>query len=196
VPTLDASAYGPALQQLLERNNLTEADLRTQLERSLLQQKVQAAIGQEQAPDTEAQVHARQIQVATQDQANDLLTQLQNGADFAQLAQQNSTDTATKDKGGDMGWFPRGIQTKPIEDAAFALQPGQLSDVVQNTAGYHILQVLETDPNRPVDDSQLTTLRQKAYDNWLTGQRSSSDVKISLDQSEKNWILARLGVRP
>ncbi len=196
IPTLEDSAYGPALQQLLSQNNLSEADLRTQLQRGLLQQKLQDAIGQEQVPDTQPQVHARQILVATQDQASTLLTQLQGGADFAQLAQANSTDTATRAKGGDMGWFPKGVQSQQIDNAVFALQAGQLSDVVQDSAGYHILQVVETDPNRAVPPDQLTTLRQKTYQDWLQAQRGSSDVKLSLDQSQTDWILSRIGVRP
>jgi parvulin-like peptidyl-prolyl isomerase len=196
VPTLAADAYTTALQQFLDRNNFTEADVRTQLERSLLQDKVQAAIGQEQVPENQPQVHARQIVVATSDQANDLLNQLKNGADFGQLAQVNSTDAATKDKGGDMGWFARGVQTKAIEDAAFSLQAGQLSDVIFDGGSFHILQVIESDPSRPLPADQLTTKRQKAFNDWLTSRRSGQDVKLSLDQSEKDWILSRLGVRP
>lgn len=197
VPTLEESAYSSALQQLLSQNNLSEADLRTQLDRGLLQDKVQAAIGQDQVPATQPQVHTRQIVVADQDQANELLTQLQNGADFATLASANSTDTATKASGGDMGWYPRGAQTsKPIEDTAFSLQPGQLSSVIQDSSGYHILQLIESDPSRAVPPAQVTTLRQKAFSNWQSGQRSSQDVKLSLDQSEKDWILARLGLHP
>lgn len=196
IPTLDDSAYGPALQNMLSKENLSESDLRTQLERGLFQQKVQDAIGQDQVQDTQAQVHARQIQVATQDQANDLLTQLQGGADFAQLAQQNSTDAATRGKGGDLGWFSKGVQSQQIDDAVFALQAGQLSNVVSDSAGYHVLQVLETDPNRALPPDQLTSSRQKAYQNWLQSQRGSGNVKLSLDQSQKDWILARIGVRP
>jgi parvulin-like peptidyl-prolyl isomerase len=196
IPTLEDSTYAPALQKLLDQNNLTEPELRTILERGLLRDKVQAAVGQDQVPDTQPQVHARQILVPTSDQANDLLAQLQNGADFATLAQQNSTDAATKAKGGDMGWFGKGVQTKTLEDAVFALQPGQLSDVIMDTAGYHILQVLETDPNRAVPPDQLTTQRQKAFSDWLSAQRSSPEVKLSLDQAQTNWILSKLGVRP
>ena len=196
VPTLDTSAYGTALQSLLDDKSLTEADLRQQLERSMLRDRVQAAIGAGQFPDVQAQVHARQILVATSDQANDLLTQLQGGADFAQLVQQFSTDTATKSKGGDMGWFGHGSQTQALEDAAFALQPGQLSNVIQDPAGYHILQVLEADPQRQVPATELATQRSKAFTDWLSAQRSSSNVKISLDQGQKNWLLARIGVRP
>jgi len=196
VPTLEDSTYTQALQKLLNQNGLTEPELRTALERSLLQDKVQAAIGQEQVPDTQEQIHAQQIQVASADLANDLRTQLQNGADFALLAQQKSTDTATRDKGGDMGWFGHGTQTQAIENAAFALQPGQLSDLIQDTNGYRIIQVLERDPARPVPADQLATQRQKAFSDWLSAQRSSQSVKLSLDPSEKDWILARIGVRP
>jgi parvulin-like peptidyl-prolyl isomerase len=196
VPTLEDTAYGAALQQLLDKNSLTESDLRKQLSQSLLRDKLQTALGQEQAPDQQEQVHAEQIAVATQDQANDLLTQLQGGADFATLAQQNSTDVATKTKGGDMGWFPRGTQSKAVENAAFALQPGQLSEVVQDGSVYRIIEVLERDPARQVPPDQLTTQRSKAFNDWLNAQRSGSNVKLSLDPAEKDWILARIGVRP
>jgi parvulin-like peptidyl-prolyl isomerase len=196
VPTLEDAAYGPALQQLLDQNSLTEPELRTILERSLLQDRVQEAIGQEQVPASQPQVHARQIVAPTADQANDLLTQLQNGADFASLAQQNSSDTATKASGGDMGWFGKGVQTRPVEDAVFALQPGQLSSVIQDPTGFHVLQVLESDPNRALPAAQLTRQRQKAFNDWLSSQRSGQDVKLSLDQAQTNWILSRTGMRP
>ncbi|MBV9172169.1 MAG: peptidylprolyl isomerase [Chloroflexi bacterium] len=196
VPTLDTTAYGPALQQLLDNNNLTEADLRDTLQSGLLRDRVQAAIGQDQVPDTQEQIHARHIVVAAQDQANDVLQQLQNGADFAQLASQYSTDTSTKDKGGDLGWLPRGIQDKAFDDAAFALQAGQLSNVVADAGSYQIIQVLERDPSRAVAPDQLQTLRSKAFNDWLSSARSSPDVKLQLSQSERDWVLARIGIRP
>ncbi len=196
VPTLEADAYATALQQYLDKTGTTEADLRTQLERGLLHDKLQDAVGKEQVPDSQPQVHTRQILVATPDQANSLLAQLQAGADFAQLAQQNSTDAATRTNGGDMGWWSRGGQTKTLEDAAFALQPGQLSDVIQDTAGFHILQLLESDPSRAVAAAQLTGQRQKAFNDWLTSRRSGQDVKLSMDQAQKDWLLSRIGVRP
>jgi parvulin-like peptidyl-prolyl isomerase len=196
VPTLDASAYGPALAQLLDRNFLTEPELRTKLQDSMLQEKVEKAVAEDQVPANQEQVHARHILVATEDQAKDVLQQLQGGADFAQLAQTTSTDPGTKDKGGDLGWFPRGVMDKPFEDAAFALDPGQLSDVVHGANGYHVIQVLEKGPSRPVPQDQLDSLRAKAGSDWLNSRRSSSDVKLQLSQGTRDWALARLGVRP
>ncbi|PIR94573.1 hypothetical protein COT97_00750 [Candidatus Falkowbacteria bacterium CG10_big_fil_rev_8_21_14_0_10_39_11] len=71
--------------------------------------------------------------------AEDILTQLKSGADFATLAKQNSDDPGSAESGGNLGWFGRGIMVKEFEDAAFALEPGQLSDIIQTDYGYHIL---------------------------------------------------------
>ncbi len=196
VPTLEASAYAAALSDLLTKNNLVESDLRDNLQQSLLRDKLQTAIGDEQVPPTQEQVHARHILVSSDDQARDVVNQLQGGADFAQLAQQISTDPGSKDKGGDLGWFGRGVMDKPFEDAAFALQPGQVSDVVKGANGYHVIQVLERDAARPVPADQLPTQRSKAYQDWLASRRTGSDVKLQLTQPERDWVLARIGVRP
>jgi len=196
VPTLDTSAYAPALQQLLDKNNLAEPDFRDRLLQGMLRERLQTAIGQEQVPDTQDQVHARHILVATQEQADSVLAQLQAGADFAALASQVSTDPGSKDKGGDLGWFAHGVMDPPFETAAFALQPGQLSDVVHGANGFHIIQMLERDPARAVPADQLTSQRQKAFTDWLASRRSSQDVKLQLSQPARDWILTRIGMRP
>jgi parvulin-like peptidyl-prolyl isomerase len=134
--------------------------------------------------------------VATEDAAKDVLNQLQGGADFAQLASTLSTDPGSKDKGGDLGWFPKGVMDKPFEDAAFALQAGQLSDVVHGANGYHVIQVLERDPNRVLAAAMLQSLRQKAGSDWLDSKHSGPDVKLQLSNGARDWVLARIGVRP
>ncbi|MCA1646659.1 MAG: peptidylprolyl isomerase [Chloroflexi bacterium] len=196
VPTLDTAGYDPALQQLLTLNSLSEADFRDRLQQSMLRDKVQTAIGEEQVAGSDEEVHARHILVATQEQANDVLTQLQAGADFATLAAQVSTDPGSKDKAGDLGWFSRGVMDPPFETAAFALQPGQLSEVVQGANGFHVIQVLERDPARARPPDQLTVKRQKVFSDWLAARRSSQDVKLQLSQPDRDWILARIGIRP
>lgn len=73
--------------------------------------------------------------------AEDLLKQLKAGADFSKLAEKNSEDSSNAPKGGDLGWFVHGQMVPEFDKAAFALNPGQLSDVVTTEFGYHIIKV-------------------------------------------------------
>jgi peptidyl-prolyl cis-trans isomerase C len=79
----------------------------------------------------------------TKAKAEEVLAKLRAGGDFAALAKEFSADTGNKDKGGDLGWFGRGMMVKPFEEAAFALKPGELSGVVETQFGYHIIKLDE-----------------------------------------------------
>jgi peptidyl-prolyl cis-trans isomerase C len=80
----------------------------------------------------------------TKEQAEQLLLELRNGADFEKLAKEKSNDPGSAAKGGDLGFFAAGRMVKSFEDAAFALKkPGELSGVVESQFGFHILQLME-----------------------------------------------------
>ncbi len=204
-PTLEAGAYPEALKQFVDAVNqsqvgrggppVNEQVIRVSLYQQLLAQRLQDAMGAE-VPTSQEQVHARVIRLTDQQKASDLLQQLKNGADFAELAKQSSVDTTTKDKGGDLGWIVRGSESDAFDAAAFALQPGQLSDVVADSGSYEIIQVLERDPNRPLTPDQLDAAKQKAFSDWFSEKETSPEVRRDLSQSERDWVLRRIGVRP
>jgi parvulin-like peptidyl-prolyl isomerase len=127
---------------------------------------------------TAEQVHARHILVDSQATAQALLAQIQAGADFGQIARQSSLDNLTRANGGDLGWFARGaLPAKEVEDAAFGLQPGQVSSVVQSAFGYHLVQVLERDPARKLEGEMSVKVQQQAMENWLNGLRAQAKVQ-------------------
>ncbi|GMR12126.1 MAG: hypothetical protein BMS9Abin29_0314 [Gemmatimonadota bacterium] len=74
---------------------------------------------------------------------NELKRRVEDGQSFSDMAIEFSQDPGTKSQGGDLGWFERGQMVRPFEDAAFALRPGEISDIVQTPFGLHLIRVDE-----------------------------------------------------
>ncbi len=163
------------LDSLNSNVHVSEADFRKIIETGLLRSKLQKAISAT-VPTSAEQVHARHILVATYTETLPIEDQLSKGADFGQLAQQFSTDTASKATGGDLGWFPRGVMDKAFEDAAFSLAVNQISQPVTSTFGVHIIQVLGHEQNRPLDSATLQQAQTNAFNDWLTQARVAAKI--------------------
>jgi foldase protein PrsA len=123
------------------------------------------------------QVHAAHILLASQADANQVLAALKAGKDYAALAKQYSKDEATRDNGGDLGWFPKGIMPPEFEAVAFQLQPGQISGVVSTSLGFHIIKVIEHAASRQLSPELLQNQKQQAFLAWLDAQRNKSKIE-------------------
>ncbi|MBE0696360.1 MAG: peptidylprolyl isomerase [Anaerolineaceae bacterium] len=130
-----------------------------------------------QVPQDAEQIHARQILTQDETIANRALEQVKlPGVNFASQALRYDPVT-----GGDLGWFPRGylIQAE-VEDAAFKLQPGEISGVIKSQVGYHILQIIAREPARPLSPDARRVLQHKAIQEWVSKQREASKVEVLL----------------
>ena len=89
--------------------------------------------------DSASKARARQ-------RAESLLIEVRRGADFQAAAKRFSADSASAAQGGELGWFRRGVMVKEFEDVAFRLRPGEISNLVETSFGFHIIRVERTQP--------------------------------------------------
>ncbi|UCC86233.1 MAG: peptidylprolyl isomerase [Anaerolineales bacterium] len=171
-----------SFDQWLAENDMTMQEFRdtqrSQLLASKMIEHVTALV-----PTTAEQVHARHIRTSELDNAQALLDELRSGANFAALAQQASEDVSTAPNGGDLGWFPRGVPLMPpaVVEAAFAMNPGEVSDVLESEQGYYIIKVEAREMNRPLTPEMLLYVRQKAFENWLFEQWENAVIDQYID---------------
>jgi len=143
---------GDQYDYVLSMYGMTEASLRTTLEQNLLAFEIstkdivvtedQIAADYKANPDyylEPAQVRASHILVRTKEEAQAILDELKKGADFVELAKTKSIDTGTAANGGDLGFFASGAMTEAFETAAFKLNVGQLSPIVETEYGFHVI---------------------------------------------------------
>jgi foldase protein PrsA len=157
----------------LQQNGLTEESVRSLMADNLLSD---AMSKRHAGPTSVEQVHASHILVATQETGQEVLDKLAKGEAFADLAAQYSTDAGSKDQGGDLGWFPRGVMVPEFEQAAFSLEPGQVSQLVQTSFGYHIILVHEK-AVRELEPALYDQIQQKQFQAWLGEQQAKMNVE-------------------
>lgn len=168
-------------QSWLEANQYTEAEFREILATQMLTAEVVAQITAD-VPVAVEQVRARYLQVDNEPLAQQILAELVAGSDFATQAQLHSLDRITGENGGDLGFFARGSLLIPeLEDVAFDLEVGETSEIVPITNAngqtlYYIVQVIERDPARPLQDNQRSLLLQSRFESWLAERQNEADI--------------------
>jgi len=170
-----------AFDERLSREGMTLDEMRSQLKVQLLASRMAEKVVSE-VPTQTVHVNARHIVVDTEEEAQRLREQIEAGADFAALAQEYSKDAFTRERGGDLGYFPRGILTSSeVEDAAFSLQPGQVSEVIESNLGYHIVQVLDRVEEMEVSPENLRMLKDRAAREWLDDLWAEAEIERYVD---------------
>lgn len=132
------------------------------------------------------EVKASHILVKDKETANEVKKKLDNGGDFAKLAKEYSTGPS-KSKGGDLGYFGKGKMLPPFEKAAFSLEVGKISDVVQTKEGFHVIKVTDkkAKPFKDVKEQiKQTLLNQKAkpLQEVIANLKKEADINVNDDQ--------------
>jgi peptidyl-prolyl cis-trans isomerase C len=130
-------------------------------------------------------IMAYHILVDNEAEAKDILAKLKGGADFAALAKEKSK-CPSKEKGGELGLLGKGQTVPEFEQAAFALQPGQLSDVVKTQFGYHIIKVTEKQPEKIM---AYDTVKDQLKQMLVSDKQKERFEAILKDLKDKNKVV-------
>ncbi len=195
-----------AFQKLLDENNATQEDVVRDMRTNLLLKEYFDQVVNQNPDITDAEVqkfyeehqadygpqpevHARHILVRTdpgmddmakaaaRQKINDALARIEAGEDFAVVAKEVSEDPTTAASGGDLQWFGRGQMVAPFDSAAFALEPGEVSGVVETQFGYH---VLKTEDKRMAPAKTLQEV-EGGIRNFLAQQKAQNQFRAVID---------------
>jgi parvulin-like peptidyl-prolyl isomerase len=165
-----------AFDEWLQATGQTREDYKRMLRQAMISQRVWDIVTAD-VPEVTEQVHAREIVVDSEEAAQQILAWLEEGVDFVTLAREHSLDLATKDNGGDLGWFPRGLIAIELENAAFVLQPGEVSQAILLGERFHLVQVMEREVERPLSPEMRMLLMQNTFERWLEEQRTAATIE-------------------
>jgi peptidyl-prolyl cis-trans isomerase C len=199
----------------LNKMNLSEADIRSQIKKGLaiqqfitkhIAEKVTVSDKQIRAyydshPDSSKQpeqVRARHILIKVDPQADEsqraearrkieeIQQKLQKGEDFATLAKGFSQGPSSA-KGGDLDYFRRGQMVKPFEEAAFALKPGEVSDLVETRFGYHLIKVID---KKPATTMAYKDVKDRLED-YLKQEKIQKEVRLYVEKLKEKAKVER-----
>lgn len=128
-------------------------------------------------PRVQEQVWARHILVETEEEAVDLYDQIMDGEDFAELAAEFSIDISNASQGGDLGWFGRDTMVPEFSTAAFDTLIGEVSEPVETSFGFHLIQVVGHE-ERPLSSSSYLQLQLIEFNNWLIEKVIEADIQV------------------
>jgi peptidyl-prolyl cis-trans isomerase C len=117
------------------------------------------------------------VKDAARAKAADVLTQVKAGKDFAELAKQHSQDPGSAVKGGDLGFFQKGQMVGAFERAAFALKPGEVSDLVETPFGFHIIKLAEKQASRTVPIEEVKPQIEQHLQNQQRQQKTQAFIE-------------------
>ncbi|KOY82248.1 peptidylprolyl isomerase [Lysinibacillus macroides] len=142
---MTAAQFGDGFAQALAESGLTEEGFKDSLRVQLLQEKAvkDSFDTKKYYEQMKTELNGRHILVADEATAKEVIEKIKGGAKFADVAKEYSIDTGSAEKGGELGWFSVGAMVDEFNDAAYALELNTLSEPVQSSFGYHVIEITE-----------------------------------------------------
>jgi foldase protein PrsA len=176
---------GDNFDEFLAQNNQTEESYKKVIRLNLLQERALTDGVEVTDEEIEAQyeragteLNARHILVDDEETAANLRAELEDGADFAELAEEHSNDPGSAVNGGDLDWFSAGMMVPEFEEVAFSLETEEISDPVQSEFGFHIIQVMD---KREIEGQPA-----------LEDQRESIRSDIAMTKADQAALMPRI----
>ena len=190
------NAFKEWYRQQLNQTQVSDTTYREVVENRLLADRLQEYQAQRIATVV-PQAHVNAIFVSSEDAAKKVVARWKSGEAFAQLAREVSTDAASREKGGDLGWMPRGVSI--FDATAFTLDVGKISDAFPymtdpNSAPsfYYVLLITEKADARQVDEQYLPMLRDQALGVWLKTEMTRHKISWNFNSEINAWLISQL----
>lgn len=188
---MEQVASNSITKEFFEKNNISEAFVKEYIIGSYLYDikfydKVTSEVKNEEEAaiqyynnhkDEFTRVRASHILVKKKKEAQKIMDKIKSGEDFAALAKEYSIDGSAQN-GGDLDYFPKGKMVKPFEDAAFALEIGEVSDIVETDYGFHIIKLTDkiTDAFEEIKDYVVSVMYNDIYQTKLEEIKAEMEI--------------------
>ncbi|MFC1932585.1 peptidylprolyl isomerase [Chloroflexota bacterium] len=191
---ISESEFKEWYRQQLNESKLSDTEYKEIIRIGLLTVRLHEYLA-ERVPTAAEQVHLHIILVETYEDAQEVRARWEAGEDFADLAREVSVDEQSKEKGGELGWFPRGVLTPDFDYTAFSLDMGDVSEPFPfypysetDEVLFSLLMVSEKAAVREIDEGHLQILRVQVLTNWLTQEMQFHEIKFNFNSEIAAWI--------
>ncbi len=197
--TISESEFKEWYRQLLNEIDISDSEYKEIVATSLLAARLHEYLA-ERVPTVAEQVHLHAILLETYEDAEKIRARWEAEEDFADLAREVSLDEVSGEKGGDLGWLPRGVLLPGFDQVVFSLNIGDvseplayMSDYESEEMFYYLLMVSEKAEAREIDEDSLQILKAKALDDWLSAEIKLHEIgwyglKNGFDSETYAWI--------
>ena len=175
-PEIDLDQHYELIREL---TGLSVAQYREIWGTQLLSAKIREYLKDEKVPEEAKHIHLFALARSTEEEALEASVGLQKG---------NAT-LEWELAAGDLGWVPEGIYSPELDEVAFELEVGNISEPISTDQGYFIIKVSETDENRSVEDTHREILADVEFEKWLQEEMEASIIEEYLDQDKITWAV-------